>query len=71
MNHVIPSIFAESKEEFDEKFSNLVKISKKIQIDFMDGKFVSAKGIRASNVPNLKKYKNDFEAHLMVYRPEK
>lgn len=71
MNHVIPSIFAENKEEFDKKFSNLVKISKKIQIDFMDGKFVSAKGIKISNVPNLKKYKNEFEAHLMVSRPEK
>jgi len=36
----------------------------------MDGNFVKAKSIQLSQIPNLKKYKINFEAHLMVKNPK-
>ncbi|MBI2632387.1 hypothetical protein HYW75_05265 [Candidatus Pacearchaeota archaeon] len=70
-NLIIPTIFATSKKEFNKRFFNLIKISKNIQIDFMDGIFVKAKSISIKDVPNLRIYKNNFEAHLMFQYPEK
>lgn len=67
---VIPTIFAHNKKQFKERFNKLLPISKNLQIDFMDGKFVKAKSVQLSAVPNLKKYKNKFEAHLMVKNPD-
>jgi len=66
---IIPTIFAKNKSDFILRFNKLIKISKNLQIDFMDGKFVRSKGINLSAIPNLKKYKNNFEAHLMVKNP--
>jgi len=71
MNHIIPTIFAHNKKEFLSRFKKLLPISKKLQIDFMDGKFVKAKSLSLSKILNLKKYKKDFEAHLMVLDPQK
>lgn len=71
MKKIIPTVFATSNHEFKERFNKLIKISKNIQIDFMDGKFVKSKSISITALPNLKKYKNNFEAHLMVKAPEK
>ncbi len=70
-NQVIPTVFAENKKDFKERFDKLVKIAKNIQIDFMDGKFVRSKGIKISDIPNLHRYKNKFEAHLMCFSPGK
>jgi len=70
MIKIIPTIFAISKQEFDEKFNKLTKISKELQIDFMDGHFVRSKSIKLSDVPNLRNFDNKFEAHLMVRHPE-
>lgn len=71
MKLIIPTIFAKNKKQFNEKFNKIVPLARNIQIDFMDGKFVPAKSIKLSQVPNLKNYKNNFEAHLMVSNPEK
>ena len=68
---IIPTVFAHNKEEFNERFKKLIKISKNIHVDFMDGKFVKAKSIQLRKIPNLKKYKNNFEAHLMIQNPIK
>ena len=68
---VIPTIFAKNRKEFDEGFNKVVNLTKDIQIDFMDGKFVKAKGIKLNDVPNLSKIGKNFEAHLMVKNPEK
>jgi ribulose-phosphate 3-epimerase len=68
---IIPTIFAHNKKEFDKRFNKLINISKNLQIDFMDGKFVPAKSVQLKDIPNLKKYKNNFEAHLMCFSPEK
>ena len=70
MIKIIPTVFARSKKEFDEKFEKLTEISNELQIDFMDGHFVRNKSISLADVPNLKNFKNRFEAHLMVNHPE-
>lgn len=67
---VIPTVFAHSASEFKERFAKLVKVSPALQIDFMDGELVPAKSMPLSDVPSLKKYNVDFEAHLMVAHPE-
>ncbi len=71
MSSIIPTIFAKSKKQFEKRFDNIINLTNKIQIDFMDGKFVKAKSLPISEMPNLKKYKKNFEAHLMLYYPEK
>lgn len=68
---IIPTIFSTNKKDFDKRFEKLTPISKKIQIDIMDGYFVKKKSILPRFLPDLKKYKNDFEAHLMVKSPAK
>jgi ribulose-phosphate 3-epimerase len=68
---VIPTVFAHNKAEFNARFEKIIEISKEVQIDFMDGKFVHAKSISLKEVPPLSKYKIKFEAHLMCLNPEK
>jgi ribulose-phosphate 3-epimerase len=69
-NCVIPTVFSKNIEDFERRLNRLIEVSNSIQIDIMDGKFVSSKGIKISDIPNLKKHKISFEAHLMVYHPE-
>ncbi len=71
MRKVIPTIFAHNKKEFDERLKRLLPISNYFQIDFMDGKFVSGKSVKISEIPDLRRYKKNFEAHLMIKNPEK
>lgn len=71
MKRVIPTVFAHSKKEFDKRFALVIGLSKNVQIDFMDGKFVRGKSLMIKDIPNLKKYKKKFEAHLMIKNPEK
>lgn len=68
--NIIPTIFSHNKKEFANRFNKLLKASNKLQIDFMDGKFVPGKSITMKEVPSLKKYKIEFEAHLMVKNPK-
>ena len=71
MRKIIPTVFSKNKKDFKEKFDKLIGISRELQIDFMDGNFVRAKGISLSIIPNLKNKKINFEAHLMVEQPGK
>jgi len=71
MKLVIPTIFAKNKKQFDERFKKLLPVSRDLQIDFMDGKFVRSKSVQIKDIPNLKNYKNNFEAHIMVSDPER
>ncbi|MEK6843846.1 MAG: ribulose-phosphate 3-epimerase [Nanoarchaeota archaeon] len=71
MRKIIPTILAHNKEEFNKRFEKLIKISKNLHIDFMDGKFVKSTGIKISQIPNLKNYNINFEAHLMTINPGK
>jgi ribulose-phosphate 3-epimerase len=67
---IIPTVFAHNKAEFQKRFKIVLPLSKDIQIDFMDGKLVPAKSVSLSQIPNLKKYNKNFEAHLMVKNPQ-
>ena len=69
MKLIIPTIFAHTKKQFNERLKKLLPIAKELHIDFMDGKFVKAKGVNIEDIPNLKKYRTVFEAHLMVMNP--
>ena len=71
MVKIIPTIFSHNKKEFNERFKKLLSISNNFQIDFMDGKFVPSKSINLKEIPNLKKFRKNFEAHLMCLHPEK
>lgn len=69
---IIPTIFSVKKENFLDRFGRMIKVSKELQIDFMDGIFVKSHFMEFNLIPNLKKYtKHKFEAHLMVKKPEK
>jgi len=68
---IIPTIFALNKKDFYVRLNIAVKIAKNIQIDLMDGKFVEASSIDLKEIPNLKSFNNNFEAHLMVENPVK
>ncbi|MEK6888832.1 MAG: hypothetical protein AABW80_01860 [Nanoarchaeota archaeon] len=68
MNKVIPTVFAYDKKEFDAKFKELKKISKELQIDFMDGQLTETKGVRLEEISKMSGIKA--EAHLMVIDPE-
>src|SRR3989344_258587 len=67
---IIPTIFANSKREFDKRFNNIIGVASEIQIDFMDGQFVETRSIKLSDVPNLRNFNARFEAHLMVRDPK-
>jgi len=69
MGNVIPTVFATSKKQFNERFTKLRPLSRHLQIDFMDGKFVKGKSVSLDSVPDLNGYINKFEAHLMVSNP--
>ena len=66
---IIPTIFARNKKEFDSKFSKLIKVSKDLQIDFMDNGFVKTRSVSLKELPSFRG-KGRFEAHLMVNNPE-
>lgn len=66
---IIPTVLANSKEEFDTRLRKLLPVADEIQVDFMDGKFVPSQGIPINQVPDLSGHKQRFEAHLMVENP--
>lgn len=69
---VIPTILANTKQELDENLVKVLPVSKTLQIDFMDGHFVPSKGVDIEDIPDLTRWSSwTFEAHLMMYHPEK
>lgn len=69
MREIIPTIFAKNKQQFGERLRKLFPLKTNLHIDFMDGKFVKAKGVKIKDLPNLQKYNKKFEAHLMTLNP--
>lgn len=67
---IIPTIFSKNRKEFREKFDKLIKITKNIQVDYMDGKFVSAKSVQMKDIPRFPRNYN-FEIHMMSKNPSK
>lgn len=68
---IIPTLFALDKVSFNKKLEVLKVFSKKIQIDFMDGKFTPNSSISLNEINEILEFKNiEFELHLMAYEPE-
>lgn len=69
MHDVIPGILEKDFAEIEKKLQIIKPFSKKVHIDFLDGKF--SPEISFMDFPQFSKYKNDFfmEAHLMVEDP--
>lgn len=70
-SNIIPTVFAKKKDEFKIRLERLVKASKNLHVDFMDGRFVPVRGINLKDILDLNSLPNHFEAHLMVKEPEK
>ncbi|MCF7866838.1 ribulose-phosphate 3-epimerase [Candidatus Woesearchaeota archaeon] len=68
---ITPTVFSKNKKEFENRFKKISKLSREIQIDIMDGKFVKTKSINISDLPNFLYSGKIIEAHLMVKNPEK
>jgi len=70
MRKVIPVILTNDVKDLKDKLEKLDNLTDWVQIDIMDGKFVSNTSIR---LKDLKKIQSNFnlEAHLMVLNPEK
>ncbi len=67
---VIPAILAKSQKEFEEKIKKIAPHADVIQIDVMDGAFVT--NTTWADTKEIKKMRLPvrFEAHLMVKNPE-
>lgn len=68
---IIPTVFATDLHTFNKRLKRLEKSCDEIQIDMMDGRFVKKRSIPLNKVPELRRKKARFEAHLMVKDPEK
>jgi len=69
---IIPTVFSLKEEDFEHRLERLVKVSKDLHIDFMDGRFVKSHFLNFDIIPNLGKYKSHiFEAHMMVLNPQR
>ncbi len=68
---IIPTLFALERGIFKKKLDLISTFSKKIHIDFMDGKFTQNSSIVLNDMDDILNYKNiEFEIHLMAYEPE-
>jgi len=67
---IVPTVLANTEEEFGIKLKRLLAVSDEIQVDIMDGKFVPSQSISLNKIPDVSGWKNKrFEAHLMVENP--
>ena len=70
--YVIPTVFSSSYDDFLARFKRVKAISSSIQIDFMDGIFVSSQSPKIKDIFDLKEFPQIvFEAHLMYANPKK
>ena len=68
---VAPTVLAMSETDFKRRWARITPISQRVQVDFMDGRFVKTKSVPPATVPDVRKSGKEFEAHLMVERPER
>ena len=70
MKEIIPSLLTTNLAEYRTKVEIIKGLVKKVHLDVMDGRFVPN---TTTPLPDIKKIKTnfDFQAHLMVYYPEK
>jgi len=65
---IIPAVIANNQEELENKINKVANFVEIIQLDIMDGKFVSNKSMDFDF--KLPKTKCKFEAHLMINEPQ-
>ena len=70
MREILPALFTTSLAEYRAQVESIKGLVKKIHLDVMDGRFVPN---TTTPLPDVKKVSTNFEfqAHLMVYYPEK
>jgi len=66
---IIPTVLAYSEKEFRELWKKILPIADEIQVDIMDGRFVSTKSIDIEELPNVQGLNKRFEAHMMIKEP--
>jgi ribulose-phosphate 3-epimerase len=66
---IIPAVIAKTQKELDDIFSRIKDSARLLQLDIMDGKFVSNNSLDFNFRLPEKKYL--YEAHLMIDDPEK
>jgi len=70
MRKIIPAVLEKNVEIANERIKQFEKLSKIIQIDIADGRFVKNKTFSANDIKKIKS-KSSLEFHLMVENPEK
>ena len=70
MRKIIPTVLERNINVFRKRLKTFEKLSKTIQIDIADGKFVKNKTIGINEIKKIKS-KSNLEFHLMVGNPEK
>ena len=70
MRKIIPAVLEKNIENANKRIKQFEKLSKTIQIDIADGKFVKNKTLGANYIKKIKS-KSSLEFHLMVENPEK
>ena len=70
MNKVIPSIIANSPEEFEKMIRTVESFVDRVHLDIMDGIFVPNKTISGYEEISKMETKLSFDVHLMVNNPE-
>ena len=71
MAQIVPAILENTKEQFLDKISRVVKLPgvERIQVDFGDGEFVPNKILSVSEIDALNPAFH-WEAHLMIKEPQ-
>jgi len=70
MRKIIPAVLEKDFGVLQKRIKQFEKLSKTIQVDIADGKFVNNKTIGVNDIKKIKS-KIDIEYHLMVKNPEK
>lgn len=65
---IIPAIIAKNQKELNERIYKVIKYIDTIQLDIMDNNFVPNNSLFFEF--NLPKFEGEFEAHLMVRKPD-
>lgn len=69
MKKIIPAILSHNIKDARIKIAQLEGVTKRVQVDIMDGKFVPSRSLRLGGLEIKDKF--EYEVHLMVLDPEK
>lgn len=66
---IVPTILAKDSQEFEERLHKVWGITKRVQVDIMDGRLVENKTVEPEVISEIDTIV-EFDAHLMVEKPE-